>query len=375
MNADPDPFLKSRVGLARRARLHARLGEALILGVAATLFLLYLALQSDSQGMEFGACVSAGIGGLLIAILWMLETGQPAFDWACKVDRNLGLNGRLLAGLSAERGAEITSIGQLLVEGLRPRVSRKAILHKAVPVSLWILVLPFVGGSLLLQGVREQRAQVDRWSSSAPQFRELQGLLGEAQQRAQTVAGDEALLKDIRALQEAARRGALEMEIGKGEAGEWGKKLASMAAELDQVGQELHGDAAWDRTMDRAQGVVNALQDRVGDPRKDGFASEALADSDSGGAPGNPGPGIPNQGEVQGGDPSRSGPGASSPDSGGDSHAQGGSGGSSTALAAPETGPGTAPDWGEPGQRLLAIPQVPRPYRSLVRSFLAAAPE
>ncbi|MCP5023181.1 MAG: hypothetical protein GY930_15595 [bacterium] len=375
MSADPDPFLKSRVGLARRVRLHARLGEALIMGVAATLFLLYLALQSDSQGMELGACVSAGIGGLLIAILWMLETGQPAFDWACKVDRNLGLNGRLLAGLNAERGAETSSIGQLLVEGLRPRVSRKAILRKAVPVSRWILILPFMGGSLLLQGVREQRAQVDRWSSSAPQFRELQGLLGEAQQRAQATAGDEALLKDIRALQEAARRGALEMEIGKGEAGEWGKKLASMASELDQLGQELHGDAAWDRTMDRAQGMVTALQDRVGDLRKDGLASEALADSDSGEAPGNPVPGIPNRVEVQGGDPSRSVPGASSLNSGEGGHAQGGPGGSSTASAVPNTGPETIPDWGEPGQRLLAIPQVPHPYRSLARSFLAAALE
>ncbi len=361
------------MGLARRARLHARLGEALILGVAATLFLLYLALQGGSQGMEFGAYLSAGIGGLLISILWVLETKQPDFDWSCKVDRNLGLNGRLLAGLNAEQGAGTSSIGQLLIDGLRPRVSRKAILRRAVPVSLWILVLPFVSGSLLMQGLREQRAHVDRWSSSAPQFRELQGRLGEAQQRAQAMAGDEALLKDLRVMQEAARRGGLEMEIGKGDAREWGEKLENMAEELGDLGKKLRGDVAWDRAMDRAQALVTALQDRVGGLPEEAPGTGSIAEAESGGDPKAPVPGAQNQAMPGAAGQMAGGQGAATSDAQGGSEVQGGASGSATAQASPESGSGATPNWGDPAQRLLAIPQVPRPYRSLVRSFLAAS--
>jgi hypothetical protein len=361
------------VGLARRARLHARWGEGLILAAAAALFLLYLALHSGSQGLEFHALIISGIGGLMIGVLWLLETRQPEFDWACRVDRSLGLNGRLLAAMNVERSAETSSMGQLLLDGLRPRVSRKVILRRAVPVSLWLLVLPFVSGSLLMQGLQAQRNQVVRWTRSAPQFRQLQDRLAEAQQRVQVLAGEESLHQDLQAMQEAARRGGLESELGKGDSEEWSSELDGLALDIAQVSQALRGDAEWDRTMDQAQALVTELQDRVG---KSPNETTSRNEADSGKAPG----GSNSQAETvaQSGATSAQPGGGPGGKGGQDSMGQGAPG-AQNSPSGPDSGekarperPGINPNWGPESQRLLAIPQVPRPYRSLVQSFLAA---
>jgi hypothetical protein len=361
------------VGLARRARLHARWGEGLILAVAAALFLLYLALHSGSQGLEFHGLIISGIGGIIIGVLWLLETRQPEFDWACRVDRSLGLNGRLLAAMNVERSAETSSIGQLLLEGLRPRVSRKVILRRAVPVSLWLLVLPFVSGSLLMQGLQAQRNQVVRWTRSAPQFRQLQDRLAEAQQRAQVLASEESLQQGVQAMQEAARRGGLESELGKGDSEDWSSELDKLALDMAQLSQALRGDAEWDRVMDQAQALVAELQDRVG---KSPNETMSRLEVDSGKDPG----GSNSQAETmaQGGATSAQTEGGAGGKGEQDSVGQGAAG-AQTSPSGPDQGakgrtepPVINPNWGPESQRLIAIPQVAHPYRSLVRSFLAA---
>ncbi|MDF1837706.1 MAG: hypothetical protein P1V35_07555, partial [Planctomycetota bacterium] len=272
--------LTGRVRLARRARLHARLGESLILGVAAALFLLCLALLSGSQGLERDAWAIAGIGALFMGVLWFHETGQAEFDWACRVDRSLGLNGRLLAALNVERQGEASPMGQLLIEGLSTRVTRKNLLQRAVPVSLWLLVLPFVGGSLLMQSLNSQRSEVVRWDRSAPQFRDLQDRLGEAQQRAQAMDVDAGVQAQIQSMREVARRGGVEMELGQGEPQVWASELEGMARDLASASQELRGDTQWDRAMDQAQALVASLQDRAGESQEPKTETSGAASPD-----------------------------------------------------------------------------------------------
>jgi hypothetical protein len=317
--------------------------------------------------MEWHALIPSLIGGSLVAILWLMETRQSEFDWACSVDRRLGLNGRLLAALTAERGGFVSPMGKQLIEGLRPRVSRQAILRRAVPVSLWLLVLPFIGGALLLQVLQDQRGQVVRWERSAPQFRDLQGQLGEAQRRAQSLGAGGALLEELQAMQDAARRGGIEMELGKGDAAEWRAELKELAADLAQATEPLRGDGEWDRAMDRAQGLVTALQDRMGEaPSDDASAPAAQGETRPvvtlGSSAGTPSPGAePNPGWGA----------ASNLGGGGDS--AGGAGGEAQGLEAagvPET-PIADPAWTLQDSPLQTLPQVPRPYRSLVQRFLA----
>ncbi|MCA9002224.1 MAG: hypothetical protein KDB61_09885, partial [Planctomycetes bacterium] len=250
--------------MARRVRWHARLGEALILGVAAVFVLLSLALKSGAQGLEWHALAPSFVGGLAVAVLWLVETHQSEFDWACKVDRRLGLNGRLLAGLSVERGSGRNAMGELLIEGLRAKVSRSELLRHAVPVSLWLIVLPFVGGSLLMQGLGDQRGQVVRWAQSAPQFRALQDRLGEAAQRARELGAEASLVQELGAMQDSARRGGMEMKLGQGDREYWSQELADLATGLERVGSELGSDREWNRALDGAQSLVEALRDRVG---------------------------------------------------------------------------------------------------------------
>lgn len=370
MNQGPQPTLTGRVRQARRARLHARWGESLILGVAAALFLLCLALLSGSQGLEKDAWFVAGICSALVGALWMFETRQPEHEWACRVDRSLGLNGRLLAAMNVERMGDGAPMGQLLIEGLRSRVTRKTLLQRAVPVSLWLLVLPFVGGSLLMQGLHSQRNQVIRWDRSAPQFRALQDRLGEAHQRALAVADDPGLQAQVQAMREVARRGGIEMELGQGDPEAWNSELNQLAKDLAGASGELRGDGEWDRAMDQAQALVASLQDRAGE------RSEPAPEMPGGEAAGSDAPGA---GPAQGGGDSAGGvaaPGAESMGSrnaGGSSGGpQGGSGGDKITAGPASSGSQIEPNWGSHERGTGPIPRVPRPYRSLVRSFLAS---
>lgn len=163
------------------------------------------------------------------------------------------------------------------------------------------------------------------------------------------------------------------MELGKGDAQEWSSELKKLAQNLAQVGQELRGDSQWDRTMDQAQALLAALEDRIGEPIPGSGAPGA-------GEPNGPNPGNQPQGKAQilaglaqvESQPGMGAGGASGEGLEAGGNAQGGPGGSQEPSAEPSTLVTGPVNLGGEGLRLESIPQVARPYRGLVRKILAA---
>ena len=379
--------LARAVGFARRAGIHALLGEGLLVGASTLMLMLCLGLHSGAEVLAFPGLFLGGLAGVMAATSWVKSGWLDRTRWARALDARLGLEGALLAGLNVERRGE-GELGRLLTRRVQGQVRRQEILVKAVPLRLWLLGVLVISGSLLFHGLQKTQVPELRWQEATEVLGGLTEELKDAARRAQELPDGqvpEGVVQDLKALGAETQRMELALHLGQDEPEDWVQPLEEMGERLDRLARDLAGDRDLDQKMERAQGLLSAVKERAREQAGEEVAGEPAglesmtaetggSDEKDAGDAGTPSDPSPSAGEPVAGGPVAGGQGGVA-GSGEDPQGGGQAGAGPSSGSQPPEGPSDPGLSEEPVIPWGAVAQPPRAYRRVLERWRAGSGE
>jgi hypothetical protein len=260
-----------------RALSMARLGESVLLGLAAAFVLLASALRVGVDRADAQGIYVAGFGGLLAASAWWLEHRTDARRIARGLDRRLRYQGGLVTAYGIERssgtGVPVRAMERLVCEAVLARLRPAEAMRAMFPPLLLPIVAPVLAAGFLLMTLEEARpgatrsVDVSRLSSAMV---EAVGALGadtlEARQSGRLAPGDaEDLLGLWNRLKDLDRRLELGREATSAELAGAAEACRAIEKELSRLVRRTGGAPELRERLGIARNYLEALRSGLGE--------------------------------------------------------------------------------------------------------------
>lgn len=292
----------------------ARAAEGVLVGVGLALVVLACALEQGlllRDPVAWGLALFAGTG---MGTSWALELVPKVDHLAREVDTRLRMDGAMFTAWEAEVDGKTGSLVHVLTRRVRERVRPAQVIRAALPNSASVLAVPLLGAGLLALQTGKQADEngmnvTPALGAVVRALQETEGLAQEELVAGNMPAGDlrdlAALTRQARGIAAAGDRAAREPEL----AGEMGKRLESLAQDIEEFASRNAEHSEVSRALDQATAFVDAALvglDEMGveDEEQGGAGEPAAKDAPAG---------IPDPGEPAVASPDGTGPDPSGP--------------------------------------------------------------
>lgn len=269
-----------------RALSMARLGESVLLGLAAAFVLLASALRVGVDRADAQGIFVAGFGGLLAASAWWLEHRTDARRVARTLDRRLRYQGGLVTAYGIERssgtGAPERAMERLVCEAVLARLRPAEAVRAMFPPLLLPIAAPVLAAGFLLTTVEQARpgaarsVDVGRLTSAMV---EAVGALGvdtlEARQSGRLTPGDaEDLLGLWNRLKDLDRRLAAGQDPSSAELSGVDEVCRSIEEDLSRLVRRTGGAPELRERLGTARNYLEAVRSGLGEIQGGGALAE-----------------------------------------------------------------------------------------------------
>ena len=262
----------------------ARIGESVLIGVAAAMVTLAaIAARGGGVGRIDAWCVAL-VPGVLCAISWRHEHRKTPLDVARALDRKLRHQGGLLTAYELENRRESSPMARLLVARVLVRLRLREALHAMFPPLALPVAAPILGVSLLalaldLQRRPEQAVELVGLADGMTEVLDAveANLLDEGRERRVDSETTRELLSLARKARDVRRRA----EFGREDPAQAARALAEIDTELSEVTPRVAADPELRALLDDARNWVDAARMELD---RDAPANAASPGVDSGAA-------------------------------------------------------------------------------------------